>query len=63
MKEIYKENGNLKLSLDVSLNIYEDKLSNLEKTIKFQKEKNRTDLEKVWKDNHKFPEKLEDLED
>ena len=48
LKEICKETDNLKLSLDASLNVYEDKLNKLEKIIEFEKEKNRTELEKVW---------------
>ena len=47
LKEICKETDNLKLSLDASLNVYEDKLNKLEKIIEFEKEKNRTELEKV----------------
>ena len=45
LKEICKETDDLKLNLDASLNIYEGKLNKLEKTIEFEKEKNRTDLE------------------
>ena len=37
LKENCNETGYLKLSLDASLNIYEDKLNNVEKTIKFEK--------------------------
>ena len=47
LKEICKETDDLKLSLDASLNVYEDKLNKLEKIIEFEKEKNRTELEKV----------------
>ena len=54
LKEICKETDDLKVSLDASLNIYEDKLNKLEKTIEFEKEKSRADLEKVRQDNHEL---------
>ena len=45
------------------VNTFEDKLNKLEKTIEFEKEKNRTSLEKVWQDNHELLKKVRDLED
>ena len=45
------------------VNTFENKLNKLEKTIKFEKEKNRIGLEKVWQDNHKLSKKVRDLED
>ena len=45
------------------VNTFEDKLNKLEKTIEFEKEKNRTRLEKVWQDNHELRKKVRDLEE
>ena len=46
LKKICKEADDLKLSLDASLNIYEDKLNKLEKDIDLKKRK----IEQTWKE-------------
>ena len=45
-KKICKETGDIKLSPDASLNIYEDQLNQLEKTIETEKEKKSSRLGK-----------------
>ena len=63
LEKLNKETVDLKISLETSQEIFEKKFQKVNDNLSKQKQKNKEDINELWKDNDQLCERLRDLED
>ena len=63
LEKLSKETVDLKISLETSQEIFEKKFQKVNDNLSKQKQKQKEDINELWKDNDQLCERLRDLED